>query len=813
MFNVFKKSGSSRFKNRYNISKRILWIVMLLCIAPLLSVILSIAFENSPEKILFLNVKPNFYTGIWTTFGIAAALFTGLLAAIDYAIRKELTITLFGMTLFISAILDSYYLLILNENVGIEQLSGSLYFIWWINRMFYSLTLLIGTFVYLKIKSKNLRTPEQKRKIIWRTAIICLLAGLGCVFLISNTSAILQQKLVFDQMVQIDLFSFLPLIFLFVWAAVYLPKFMLRFHSVFSKLLSLSIAPLFLAQLFMALSTNAFDTYFNAAHYLRFISYLVPLAGIILNYIATVRNEQKIITKLDLEVKEKQMLTASLLEREALLANAEKISRLGSWEFDIKSNAYKWSDELYRIYGFTENNFQPTYAIADKVVAPEYRQKLNKELTNAVRNKSTFAVEHQIVQPNGIKRYVLNQGYFANKDNKLVGTVQDITELKEATLKLRNNETLLREGEAVSHNGSWEWHSNNEYMLWSDEMFNIHGYLPHSTIVTANSYFSFVHPEDRKMLRDICLGAKNNRSSFKANYRIIRPNGDVRYVATTARLRHDEAGNGYAYLGNTQDVTQLKEAQRLLEEKINELNISNKDLEQFAYVASHDLQEPLRKIRAFGERLKTGFEHQITAEGQDYINRMQNAAERMQTLIDDLLAFSKVSREAKEFHPVNLAQLLQKVVHDLDYTIESANAQLVITVSETVDGIAAQLAQVFQNIISNSLKFVKPNVQPVIHISSQTMLGSAIPASGLTPSLNYCVIKITDNGIGFDESYAGKIFDLFQRLHARTEYKGTGIGLAICKKIIENHAGQIFAKSKEGEGASFFIVLPLKPRL
>lgn len=813
MFNVFKKSGSSRFKNRYNISKRILWIVMLLCIAPLLSVILSIAFENSPEKILFLNVKPNFYTGIWTTFGIAAALFTGLLAAIDYAIRKELTITLFGMTLFISAILDSYYLLILNENVGIEQLSGSLYFIWWINRMFYSLTLLIGTFVYLKIKSKNLRTPEQKRKIIWRTAIICLLAGLGCVFLISNTSAILQQKLVFDQMVQIDLFSFLPLIFLFVWAAVYLPKFMLRFHSVFSKLLSLSIAPLFLAQLFMALSTNAFDTYFNAAHYLRFISYLVPLAGIILNYIATVRNEQKIITKLDLEVKEKQMLTASLLEREALLANAEKISRLGSWEFDIKSNAYKWSDELYRIYGFTENNFQPTYAIADKVVAPEYRQKLNKELTNAVRNKSTFAVEHQIVQPNGIKRYVLNQGYFANKDNKLVGTIQDITELKEATLKLRNNETLLREGEAVSHNGSWEWHSNNEYMLWSDEMFNIHGYLPHSTIVTANSYFSFVHPEDRKMLRDICLGAKNNRSSFKANYRIIRPNGDVRYVATTARLRHDEAGNGYAYLGNTQDVTQLKEAQRLLEEKINELNISNKDLEQFAYVASHDLQEPLRKIRAFGERLKTGFEHQITAEGQDYINRMQNAAERMQTLIDDLLAFSKVSREAKEFHPINLAQLLQKVIHDLDYTIESTNAQLVITVSETVDGIAAQLAQVFQNIISNSLKFVKPNVQPVIHISSQTMLGSAIPASGLTPSLNYCVIKITDNGIGFDESYAGKIFDLFQRLHARTEYKGTGIGLAICKKIIENHAGQIFAKSKEGEGASFFIVLPLKPRL
>jgi PAS domain S-box-containing protein len=786
---------------------------MLLCIAPLLSIIFSITFENNSEKILLLNVKSNFYTSIWTTFGIAIALFTGILAAIDYAIRKELTIILFGITLFISAILDSYYLLILNENVDIEQLSRPLYLIWWINRMFYSLTLLTGTIVYLKIKSRKLRSPEQKRKIIWRTAIICLLAGVGCLLLISNTNTILSYKLAVDQMVSVDVFSFLPLIFLFVWAGFYLPKFMLRFQGIFSKLLSLSIAPLFLAQLFMALSTQAFDTYFNAAHYLRFVSYSVPLAGIILNYIATVTNEQKIIARLDFEAKEKQKLTASLLEREALLANAEKISKLGSWELHLKTNAYKWSDELYRIYGFSDNQFQPTFAIADKVVAPDYRHKLNKELANAVKNKSTFAVEHQIVQPDGVRRYVLNQGYFAHKDDKLVGTVQDITELKEAIIKLRNNETLLREGEAVSHNGSWEWHSNSEYMLWSDEMFNIHGYLPHSTVVTAKTYFGFVHPEDRKLLRDVCLRANADESSFSASYRIVRPNGDVRYVSTTARRRHDEAGEGYAYLGNTQDVTQLKETQRMLEEKINELNISNKDLEQFAYVASHDLQEPLRKIRAFGDRLKSRFGEQMDTEGHDYINRMQNAAERMQTLIDDLLAFSKVSRETKEFQPVDLKQIIDGVIRDLDYTIESVNAQLIVTVNETVDGIASQLAQVFQNIISNSLKFVKANTQPVIHISSQTMLGAAIPRSGLVPNIQYCIIKITDNGIGFDEDYAGKIFDLFQRLHARTEYKGTGIGLAICKKIVEHHYGQLFAKSREGEGASFFIVLPIKSRL
>ncbi|RWU07499.1 PAS domain-containing protein [Pedobacter chitinilyticus] len=811
MFSLFRKSGAPRFENRYNISKKILWIVMLLCIAPLLSVILSIVVGKASQEVLFFNVKPNFYTSIWTTFGIAAALFTGILAMIDYTIRKELTITLFGITLFISAVLDVYYLLILNENAtNTNNISEILYFIWWINRLFYSLTLLIGTAVYLKIKSKNLRLPEQKSRIIWRTAITSIIAGLTCVLIIANTSTILQRKLVLDKMVQIDLLSFLPLIFLFIWAVFYLPKFMLRFQGIFSKLLILSIAPLFLAQLFMALSTSAFDTYFNAAHYLRFISYLVPLTGIILNYIETVRNEQRIIAKLDVEVKEKQTLTANLLEREALLANAEKISKLGSWELDIRNNSYKWSDELYRIYGFEGNSFQPTHAIAQQVVVPEYSKKLSKELSNAVKNKTSFAAEYQIMQPDGAKRYVLNQGYFSGKEHKLVGTIQDITELKEATLKLRKNETLLREGEAVSHNGSWEWHSNQEYIFWSDEMFNIHGYLPHSTIVTLSSYFNFVHPEDAQELKKTFAEARKNKTSFKASYRIIRPSGEIRHVSTTAKLKEDEIGNGYAYLGNTQDVTQLKETQRKLEEKINELNVSNKDLEQFAYVASHDLQEPLRKIRAFGDRLKTRFTEQVDEEGKDYINRMQNAAERMQILIDDLLAFSKVARQTKAFETVDLNQLISKVLQDLDYTIESAHAKVSLTVNEKVEGIAPQLAQVFQNIISNSLKFTKPNTQPQIEITSQTLMGSNLPVAGAVANTSYCVIKITDNGIGFDESYAGKIFDLFQRLHSRTEYKGTGIGLAICKKIVENHSGFIFAKSIEGEGASFFIILPLK---
>ncbi len=811
MANFLENSLAGKFQNRYNISKRMLWMVMAFSAAPLFSVLLYLFSGQSIENIIFFNLKGSFYTNLWTVFGIAAALFAGVLAYIDYTIRKEITITLFGATLLVSAILDVYYLLIINENaVETDQLSQQLYFIWWVNRFFYSLTLLIGTALYVKIKARDLRSGSQKRRLIVHTIITCTIAGIACVVLIANTDSILPQKLAFTHVNNIDLLSFLPLIFLFIWAAFYLPKFMFRFQSIFSKLLILSIVPLFLAQLFMSLSVVAFDTYFNSAHYLRFISYLVPLVGIMLNYVETVRNEQKMLTKLDSEVKEREILTSNLKSREALLANAEQIAQLGSWELDIENNAYKWSDELYKIYGFKDSSFQPTHAILEQVIAPEYAQKLTKELAQAVKNKSTFAAEYQILQPGGVRRYVLGQGYFEAQDNKLVGTVQDITELKEATLKLRKNEILLSEGQAVSHNGSWEWHSGEQVVFWSDEMFNIHGVLPHGMIITLTSYFDFVHPEDIDFVKTTFANARGNETSFKLDYRIVRPNNEIRYLSTTAKYKTDEFGKGYAFLGNTQDVTLLKEAERKLEEKVLELNASNKDLEQFAYVASHDLQEPLRKIRAFGDRLKARVSDHIDAEGKDYIERMQSAAERMQALIDDLLTFSKVTRDSKEFQDVDLHAVFTQVLQDLDYTIERSNAIINLNITEHVDGIAPQLAQVFQNIISNSLKFVQAEIQPVIDISAKILTGNNLPVTGAMPHQQYYVIKIADNGIGFDEEYASKIFDLFQRLHSRTEYKGTGIGLAICKKIIEKHSGFIFAKSTEGAGASFFIALPIK---
>ncbi len=794
-----KITGLQQLKRRYSIFRKAFWVVMMLSIAPFLLLLSSFVIK---EAFVFNNLQPTFYSSFWTTISVAIALLTTMLAYADFKIRKNVAIIIYGTATVVSAVLEINYLLHVNNGNTISPFVETS-FIWGFNFLFFAISLLFGTLIFIKVKVKTLRTPSLKNAIIMRTLITELILGLliliACKAIPSNFQS--TQKLT-------QYLTVCSLIVVLCWGLGYSRILSLKLPNVFLKFLGLGVIPLALSQILFLVSKTPFDIYFNAANYLKCLGYFIPFTGIIINYIDTLVNEQKIIAKLDIEIKERQNLTNYLIEREALLTNAEKISKLGSWVFDLKQQTTTWSNQLYQLYGFNETSFTPSEGILKTVISPETWDKFQKEINSAVVNKTNFAVEYQIKLPNGTSRFMLGQGYFSTKDEKLLGTVQDITELKEATLKLQRNETLLREGEAVSNNGSWEWISGKKIIFWSDEMFNIHGHLPHSMFVTLYSYLKFVHPEDIKPLKTAFIEALREKKPFRISYRIIRPKGDIRHLTTTGKYKQYNVGS-HSFLGNTQDVTILKEAERKLEEKINELNSSNKDLEQFAYVASHDLQEPLRKIRAFGDRLTSKYASLLSAEGQDYIERMQNAAERMQTLIDDLLAFSRVTRQPRTFEKIVLKEALQRVLTYLDHLVEEKKATINLLVDETIEGIESQLFQVFQNLLSNSLKFTNPNKNPVINITTQNLLGNKLPVSGAIPNQTYCVINISDNGIGFDEAYADKIFDLFQRLHARTEYKGTGIGLAICKKIVENHSGFIFAKSIEGEGSSFFIALPI----
>ena len=258
------------------------------------------------------------------------------------------------------------------------------------------------------------------------------------------------------------------------------------------------------------------------------------------------------------------------------------------------------------------------------------------------------------------------------------------------------------------------------------------------------------------------------------------------------------------------DIGIFNASEEELRNKLYVLESAKESLEQFAYVASHDLQEPLRKIRAFGDRLTVKYAEQLEGNGQDYIARMQNAAERMQRLIDDLLQYSRVGRIRGDAQAINLIELVADVLENVGDSVEKSQAQVWYQGLPTIEGETWQIRQLFQNLISNAIKFRRPDVPPDVRITSREIPSDELSRVRKDHLLNtvYYEISVADNGIGFDEKYLDRIFDIFQRLHGRTKYSGTGIGLAICRKIVENHYGAIAARATPGQGATFSIVLP-----
>jgi light-regulated signal transduction histidine kinase (bacteriophytochrome) len=239
------------------------------------------------------------------------------------------------------------------------------------------------------------------------------------------------------------------------------------------------------------------------------------------------------------------------------------------------------------------------------------------------------------------------------------------------------------------------------------------------------------------------------------------------------------------------------------------LERSNSELQDFASVASHDLQEPLRKVQAFSDRLRKRCAAALDDSGRDYLDRIQNAAARMQSLINDLLTYCRVATKAQPFVPTNLVSITREVVADLEARIEQVSGQVILGELPTLDADPLQVRQLMQNLIGNSLKYSRPDVPPVVKVWSKHEPHEPGTASGAPPR-PFCEIVVEDNGIGFEQIYSERIFTIFQRLHGRNEYEGTGIGLAVCRRIVERHGGTITAHSTPGNGATFLVSLPIR---
>jgi signal transduction histidine kinase len=392
-------------------------------------------------------------------------------------------------------------------------------------------------------------------------------------------------------------------------------------------------------------------------------------------------------------------------------------------------------------------------------------------------------------------------------EDKLTSNVEA---LRREVLIREEREMLLQDAEAMARMGSWRWYANNNQIIWSDGLYRIWGVNPGSFHPSWDSFLQNVYEEDKDAVQLFIDGIHSSKVRSEVNFR-IETEGNVKHIWMAATPKED-SGQGESDLqGMVMDITRQKTYESQLKQFTLELQRSNQDLEQFAYVASHDLQEPLRKIRAFGDRLTARYGDGLDAPGLDYINRMQSASARMQVLIEELLSFSRVSKPDIVVEKLNMNELMKELIEDLDALIRRERAEIKVSRIPVIRGEHSQIKRLFQNLISNAIKFHKPDQHPIVEVSARTMRGNQVSEEFQFQATRpeYLRIELKDNGIGFEEKYKEKIFNIFQRLHGRAEYEGTGIGLAICRKVVTNHGGLITARSTVGVGSEFIVILPI----
>jgi signal transduction histidine kinase len=384
---------------------------------------------------------------------------------------------------------------------------------------------------------------------------------------------------------------------------------------------------------------------------------------------------------------------------------------------------------------------------------------------------------------------------------------RDFQRLKLFNKQLLISGGLMAESEIIGKFSTWQWELDSHKITYSDNQYRLLGVTPNSFVPVIETFLDFVHPDDKAAVSESMDKIIEKKNLPFIYYKIVRPNNEIRYFKSTGKLLTDQQGSKIL-LGINFDITDEHLLNIELQERNRELEKSNKELASFNHVASHDLQEPLRKIQTFISRVSEADKAVMSESGRDYLAKIAVSAKRMRVLIDDLLLFSRTNTTKKEFIKSNLNELLQNAESELTEVIHENKAVIKAAKLPKLEVIPYQIEQLFINLIGNSLKYNKPGVVPEISIETEKVLSADYPDLLEQSVKKFHKITFTDNGMGFDPQFKETIFILFQRLHSKTDYPGTGIGLAICKKIVENHKGHILADSNPNVGSVFTVFLP-----
>ncbi len=420
-------------------------------------------------------------------------------------------------------------------------------------------------------------------------------------------------------------------------------------------------------------------------------------------------------------------------------------------------------------------------------------------------NGEIYGIHHTAID---VTKQVLNQQKLEKSEREFRELSQSLEEkVYERTFLISQLNETFRHAERTGKFGSYRYNLRTGELSYSDNLYRIFGTEIGAFQPSLENFMDLVHPDDRPAVQQDAKRQFLQGNPWEHEYRLVRKDGQTIWVRGSTDKIVASDRNEYL-IGTLQDITQEKMRERQLTENNAKLVEMNRELESFAYISSHDLQEPLRKIQTFASRIIEEEQSALSERAAGYFERIMNAAHRMQILIDDLLAYSRTNVEDRNFERVDLSDLIGEISEELSEDLQVYQAMIETGKLGQVTIIPFQFRQLLHNLIGNALKFSRPEKLPHIYITSESGTGSSLGVSQLDPAARYSHIRFSDNGIGFPPEFADKIFEVFQRLHTREKYSGTGIGLSIVRKIVENHDGFITATGEPNKGATFDIYIP-----
>lgn len=553
------------------------------------------------------------------------------------------------------------------------------------------------------------------------------------------------------------------------------------------------------------------------------------------------------------DITERKRAEEALKESELSLRRAQQISHLGDWEWDIAGGKLAWSDELYRIWG-VERDYPLTNGGIASLIHPDDRERVAAEVKKMLDSGDRADYEFRIVRPDGSIRHLRQIAEVSRerggKAIRAFGIMQDITERTRAEEALRKNETQLSNALQMAHAGHWEYDVAADMFTFNDNFYRIF----HTTAEKVGGYAmssaeyarQFCHPDDVALVgQEVQAAIESADPDFRRQieHRILYADGKVGYIAVRFYIVKDSLGRTVKTYGVNQDITERKRAEgellkqhdhleelvrertgeiqtrvveveqlnrgivnllsdlqasnRKLEDMAGRLKDTNTELESFAYTVSHDLRAPLRAIQGFTQALLDDYAPKLDADGRDFAQRVVNAAQRMDALINDLLAYSRLTRIEFDLRPVSLGKAVAAALLHLEAEVSGKKAEVkVIDPLPAVKAHGPILAQIVENLVANALKFVSPGNAPRVTIRAEEKDG-------------WERLWVEDNGIGIPPEYHEKIFRVFERLHGIESYPGTGIGLAIVGRGIARMGGKAGVESEPGKGSRFWIELPI----